>query len=1709
MTPTAAVAEAVNAGAKVINMSLRWPVCERDSATVGGVPVVPAGGCDADDIGTGDSFELALRAASMLGVVAITSVGNCGDDSNNTRRGITMKRWEWNGCPRHNATAGPAAYPDVISVAAITHDGTRSSFSTANQLVDIAAPGGERPRLGEEILSTGLCMRLGSPISPVVCGTDAQHGTSMAAPFVSGVVAHMLNRHPDASVGQIRVALQDSAEDAGSAGHDREFGYGIVDPDEAAKMLGGLIAGASVTDPVDEFVSVSAGAGHSCGLAANGRVRCWGVSDVVDAPTFAFVSLSSPPEGDYVCGVRSGDGAVQCWGDLPAELTSPVAGARMLVAEGRFAEVAAGGSHVCGRRRADDSVDAGSRGRVVCWGDSSDGKTDAPTAPFGDGDRSHIVFEAIAAGTDHTCGLTDDLRMVCWGALSSVPDRALSHKLRDVAAGGSHGCGVGLVGASLCVGDNDLGQLDDRPGRYGAASAGRAHTCAIAVDGGAVSCWGDNSSGQSDAPAGEFKAVAAGANHTCAVRADGQVVCWGDDRMGQAPQARLESLSLTDSGGMDLLDGVFDPEVTDYVVMAAPGTATLGWVVADDSSSDPQASVSVGDSDSVAAGYQVQLVAGGSVAVTVDALFGHGVSRTYTVTVVSPPRLSALSVRPEGSGPECVPACAELALSPAFDPEVFAYSVAAPEDLARLTVSVLASGGAAAVAPDDADPASGHQVALATNEDFAAVSAGGNFSCGLKTGGAVQCWGENDYDQLSAPTGVFSAVSAGTRHACALGSGAQVSCWGWNLDGQTDAPFGAFTAVSAGGFHTCGLESDDSATCWGYDDDGQASPPAGSFDQVEAGSFHTCGVSTSDRVSCWGWNLLDATIAPSGDFTAVSAGTFFACGIRADATLACWGANDNGQSTPPSGTFSSVSAGVVHACALTSDAIAACWGANTVLQAAASAPSGTFNAVTAGGGHSCGLRATGSIECWGSGAVRLQVAAPTQITLTVTSDADPSLTAVYTVAVSRTAPASAQQSEQAPPDSGAGARSADGVDTAACKGDIRCEMVLSDASGQVSSAPGGQAPDPGTASQQPPAGPAAARSAQDDSNTDGNDPSGSDNSPDGDGTSRDQAWLRGVGSMARTVVCPTSSGDAATVVEIVDGVLRAEIERLLDKTPGESITAAETATLTSVSVPALAGPGERVSSLAGLQHGAGLVSLNLAGHDLSAVQPLSCLTGLTALDLSNNQITDISHLAGLTNLTALDLSNNQITDISHLAGLTGLTTLGLARNGLTGIGALSALTELRALHLYDNQISDVAALAGLTNLTTLYLDHNDIGTITSMSGLTGLVTLGLGDNDIVDVSALSALTSLDALYLFDNDIASIDALGPVIDSGLRILWADGNRLTSAGRVTRLPRFDYLDIRHNELVDVDPLYAIDAVVHALPQRDTPAEIPDTTLAAAVRLQLPVAAGEPVVLGRIAKLRTLTHIGTPGARITSLNGLQHATQLADLRLRDNRVTDTAPLSGLDSLQRLDLQDNGFTNLAQLDGLESLRWLNLTRNNITSLAALPALPSLKELYVSFNETSDITPLAGRSELTHLALDGNQITDIAPLAQLPQLESLQISGNRISDIGALSALSKLSVLRLSTNPVTDHAPLRALTELTELHLYRTGIADLAPLAGLTSLRFLDIRDNQITSLSPLSALAALRTLHVDDNQITDFSPLDAIENLTIHGRDDQNPPN
>jgi thermitase len=110
----------------------------------------------------------------------------------------------------------PAAYDEVVSVAATDSRDVRATFSNANADVEIAAP-------GVNVLST---YNDG--------GYRVLSGTSMATPHVSGVAAVIRTRNPTFTAVQARSKLDASVDDKGAAGRDAQYGFGRVNLAKAA-----------------------------------------------------------------------------------------------------------------------------------------------------------------------------------------------------------------------------------------------------------------------------------------------------------------------------------------------------------------------------------------------------------------------------------------------------------------------------------------------------------------------------------------------------------------------------------------------------------------------------------------------------------------------------------------------------------------------------------------------------------------------------------------------------------------------------------------------------------------------------------------------------------------------------------------------------------------------------------------------------------------------------------------------------------------------------------------------------------------------------------------------------------------------------------------------------------------------------------------------------------------------------------------------------------------------------------------------------------------------------------------------------------------------------------------------------------------------------------------------------------------------------------
>jgi subtilisin family serine protease len=140
----------------------------------------------------------------------------------------------------------PAAYPDVVAVAATTRWEERASYSNGGPQVTVAAPGGEA---SDPVYSASLNG-----------GYAMLYGTSIAAAHVSGTAALLRGYAPQWSAAAVRDALRNTAAKVGStpyvAGRNDLLGHGRVD---AAASLRWSIAPFLSLTPESPYLLAAAG----------------------------------------------------------------------------------------------------------------------------------------------------------------------------------------------------------------------------------------------------------------------------------------------------------------------------------------------------------------------------------------------------------------------------------------------------------------------------------------------------------------------------------------------------------------------------------------------------------------------------------------------------------------------------------------------------------------------------------------------------------------------------------------------------------------------------------------------------------------------------------------------------------------------------------------------------------------------------------------------------------------------------------------------------------------------------------------------------------------------------------------------------------------------------------------------------------------------------------------------------------------------------------------------------------------------------------------------------------------------------------------------------------------------------------------------------------------------------------------------------------
>ncbi len=251
----------------------------------------------------------------------------------------------------------------------------------------------------------------------------------------------------------------------------------------------------------------------------------------------------------------------------------------------------------------------------------------------------------------------------------------------------------------------------------------------------------------------------------------------------------------------------------------------------------------------------------------------------------------------------------------------------------------------------------------------------------------------------------------------------------------------------------------------------------------------------------------------------------------------------------------------------------------------------------------------------------------------------------------------------------------------------------------------------------------------------------------------------------------------------------------------------------------------------------------------------------------------------------------------------------------------------------------------------------------------------------------------------------------------------------------------------------------------------------------------------------QLLPIVTLDASGRGITSLEGIENMPNLMQLKLRDNEISDIAPLAQLKYLRELNLRNNAVTDLTPLAKLSELTYLNIHSNpGIESIRPLKNLKGLRTLIMgNVPIKNEISILENFPQLTNLNLRGSGVVDLEPISHLTALEHLNLYLNpKIESIAPLVKLINLQELILAGVPVKNEIDIIAgLPKLQYLNLRDSKLNDISALAKLSKLKYLNLHSNpEINSIEPIKNLTNMRTLILRGVPIGD--QVDILSDLT-----------
>lgn len=501
--------------------------------------------------------------------------------------------------------------------------------------------------------------------------------------------------------------------------------------------------------------------------------------------------------------------------------------------------------------------------------------------------------------------------------------------------------------------------------------------------------------------------------------------------------------------------------------------------------------------------------------------------------------------------------------------------------------------------------------------------------------------------------------------------------------------------------------------------------------------------------------------------------------------------------------------------------------------------------------------------------------------------------------------------------------------------------------------------------------------------------------------------------------------------------------------------------------------------------------------------------------------------ADLNGLTSLSISNLWVTSIEGLQFATNLETLHLGYNDIVDLTPIKALTQLKDLDVTGLTITDTSIFS--TSLVELNISHTSLANLDFLKKLTNLQTVyayglpWIGEN----ASAQAVLKDLTAkgVAVYSNEADDVNMMlerGFVNESSIQVYWSfwpeaninlypDHYIVSIDGKETKVSDLEehvfknlkadttyHIVIKAYEGKQLIGRATMDVKTAQLPEGKK-VSIKDKGLRDMIKMTLGISRDIYE-----SDMKNLTSLYVDYEGIRNLAGLELATNLEELSITGNPVSDLTAIKDLSKLSVLYIDDTKVKDLKPLSGLTNLNMLVASYNTGLDLSPIQGLPNLQSLTADSNGYKKLPALP--SSLIELSLFDNELTSLKGIEKAANLQFLIVSENPISDFQPLAKLQLLFLLADYTNMTNlDWLNSENAHVLQGLIISGNAITDITPLKNGNNLLFLAMDETAITDISPLldlPYLALVSFISVPTLDISEGSKaMEVIKELRMRG--------